>query len=104
MSKGFLPEGEKLHQMQSQRPGAFIAITESGRVFEVVAMMEQFEVMSREWGNVEWDNERVEAENLRVQTELHRIQSMQGHGGGMPAQKAPSGIIKPGQIARPGTI
>jgi hypothetical protein len=103
MSQGFVPEGDKLHQLQPQRPGAFIAITEQGRIFEVVALMNEQTVVTREWEQGKWDEEKVEAENQRVQREMQRMQ-MQSHGGPQAGQRPAPQIIKPGQVARPGTI
>lgn len=100
MSQGFIPEGDKLHQMQPQRPGAFICITEQGRIIEAVALMESQQMMYREWEILPWDQAKVDAETARVQQEIVKMQS---HGPG-PQQQARPGIIKPGQIARPGTI
>lgn len=103
MGDTFVPEGDKVHTMMQQRPGAFVIITEQGRIFEVTALMEAKKVMAREWEHTEWDEPTVEAENARVQTEIMKMQAMQQQGQGQP-QRAPSGILKPGQIARPGTI
>ena len=106
MSNGFIPEGDKLHQFQPQRPGAFIAVTEQGRVIEVVALMNEQRIVSREWEQGEWDEAKVEAENMRVQQELQRMQ-MQGHGGqpsGPQAGQRRSPIIQPGQVLKPGTM
>ena len=49
MSEGFVPKGDKLHMMQPQRPGTFVAVTETGRIIEVVVLMDTKKVMTREW-------------------------------------------------------
>jgi hypothetical protein len=103
MSEGFVPKGDKLHMMQPQRPGTFVAVTETGRIIEVVVLMDTKKVMTREWEPVAWDEATVSAENERVQSEMNKMQ-MQQSGGHPQAPRAPSGILKPGQVARPGTI
>lgn len=102
MNLGFVPEGDKVHQMIPQRPGAFIVLTEQGRIFELVALMTEQKIAVRQWEVAEWNDETVEAENARVQTEIQRVQMAQHGGGPRPSPRSP--IIQPGQVARPGTI